>query len=75
MDKIYSKIIIIILGSFCGSLSSLKASDLGSIVIKESLERASLKASHVSEVILGQVKIKITKLFVLLRPGCNISTF
>lgn len=43
-------------GSFCGSLSSLKASDLGSIVIRESLARAHLKPTDVSEVILGQVK-------------------
>ena len=43
------------IGSFCGSLSSLKASDLGSIVIKESLARAHVKATDVSEVILGQV--------------------
>ncbi|XP_011314387.1 acetyl-CoA acetyltransferase, cytosolic [Fopius arisanus] len=43
------------IGTFGGSLSSLKASDLGSIVIKESLERANLKPCHVSEVILGQV--------------------
>ncbi|XP_033213088.1 acetyl-CoA acetyltransferase, cytosolic [Belonocnema kinseyi] len=42
------------IGSFCQSLSSLKASDLGSIVIKECLERAKLKPSDVSEVILGQ---------------------
>ncbi|XP_076620563.1 acetyl-CoA acetyltransferase 2 [Colletes latitarsis] len=43
------------IGSFCGSLSSLKASDLGSIVIKESLARAHLEPTDVSEVILGQV--------------------
>ncbi|XP_011684429.1 PREDICTED: acetyl-CoA acetyltransferase, cytosolic [Wasmannia auropunctata] len=43
------------IGSFCGSLSSLKASELGSIVIKESLARAGLKGSDVSEVIMGQV--------------------
>ncbi|XP_023246982.1 acetyl-CoA acetyltransferase, cytosolic isoform X2 [Copidosoma floridanum] len=42
------------IGSFCGLLSSVKASDLGSIVIKESLSRASLKSTDVSEVILGQ---------------------
>ncbi|XP_001607032.1 acetyl-CoA acetyltransferase, cytosolic [Nasonia vitripennis] len=42
------------IGSFCGSLSSLKASDLGSIVIKESLARANLKPTDVSEVIMGQ---------------------
>ena len=50
------------LGSFCGSLSSLKASDLGSIVIKESLARANLKATDVSEVILGQVRIEVVSL-------------
>ncbi|XP_046746575.1 acetyl-CoA acetyltransferase, cytosolic [Diprion similis] len=42
------------IGSFCGSLSALKASDLGSIVIKESLKRANLEPNDVSEVILGQ---------------------
>ncbi|CAD6204853.1 GSCOCG00003014001-RA-CDS [Cotesia congregata] len=42
------------IGSFCGGLSALKASDLGSIVIKESLARANLKPSDVSEVIMGQ---------------------
>ncbi|XP_057319839.1 acetyl-CoA acetyltransferase, cytosolic [Microplitis mediator] len=42
------------IGSFCGSLSSLKASDLGSVVIKESLSRANLKPCDVSEVIFGQ---------------------
>ncbi|KAF7989368.1 hypothetical protein HCN44_008042 [Aphidius gifuensis] len=42
------------IGAFCKSLSSLKSSDLGSIVIKECLERANLKPSDVSEVIMGQ---------------------
>lgn len=42
------------IGSFCGTLSSLKASDLGSIVIKESLKRANLEPTDVSEVIFGQ---------------------
>lgn len=42
------------IGSFCGSLSSLKASDLGSIVIKESLAKVNVDPSDVSEVILGQ---------------------
>ncbi|CAK9826019.1 Acetyl-CoA acetyltransferase, cytosolic [Anthophora retusa] len=43
------------IGSFCGSLSSLKASDLGSVVIKESLARANIEPGDVSEVVLGQV--------------------
>ncbi|XP_017765726.1 PREDICTED: acetyl-CoA acetyltransferase, cytosolic [Eufriesea mexicana] len=43
------------IGSFCGTLSALKASDLGSIVIQESLARAHIKPEDVSEVILGQV--------------------
>lgn len=46
---------LLFLGSFCGSLSPLKASDLGSIVIQESLARAHIKPEDVSEVILGQV--------------------
>ncbi|EFN71818.1 Acetyl-CoA acetyltransferase, cytosolic [Camponotus floridanus] len=43
------------IGSFRGSLSSLKGSEMGSIVIKESLIRAGLKGEEVSEVIMGQV--------------------
>jgi len=43
------------IGSYCGSLSSLKASELGSIVIKESLRRIGLTGSDVSEVIMGQI--------------------
>uniref|UniRef100_A0A1B6LUS4 Thiolase N-terminal domain-containing protein n=1 Tax=Graphocephala atropunctata TaxID=36148 RepID=A0A1B6LUS4_9HEMI len=42
------------IGSFCGSLSGLKAHDLGSIVIQEVLKRASVDPSEVSEVVLGQ---------------------
>uniref|UniRef100_A0A0V0G9Q1 Putative 3-oxoacyl coa thiolase n=1 Tax=Triatoma dimidiata TaxID=72491 RepID=A0A0V0G9Q1_TRIDM len=42
------------IGSLCGSLSSLKASDLGSIVIKEVLKKAGLDPEEVSEVIMGQ---------------------
>ncbi|XP_077976950.1 acetyl-CoA acetyltransferase, cytosolic-like [Glandiceps talaboti] len=42
-------------GSFNGALSSMPAHDLGSIVIKEALERAKVKPNEVSEVILGQV--------------------
>ncbi|KAM0725310.1 Acetyl-CoA acetyltransferase, cytosolic [Formica fusca] len=43
------------IGSFCGCLSSLTASEMGSIVIKESLKRVGLKGTEVSEVIMGQV--------------------
>ena len=42
-------------GSFLGSLSSLKATALGSIVIKESVRRAGLKPEQVEEVIMGCV--------------------
>ncbi|KAI4503329.1 hypothetical protein M0802_001551 [Mischocyttarus mexicanus] len=42
------------IGSFCGNLSSLKASDLGSIVIKECLAKVNVDPSDVSEVIMGQ---------------------
>lgn len=42
------------IGSFGGSLSSLKAHQLGSIVISEVLKRANVSSNEVSEVILGQ---------------------
>ncbi|KAG8269102.1 Acetyl-CoA acetyltransferase, cytosolic [Homalodisca vitripennis] len=42
------------IGTFCGSLSTLKSHDLGCVVIKEVLKRASLDPSDVSEVIFGQ---------------------
>lgn len=42
------------IGSFNGGLSTLPAHDLGSICIKEALQRANLKGEDVSEVILGQ---------------------
>lgn len=42
-------------GSFNGSLSSLKADDLGAVAIKEALKRAKISSDEVSEVILGQV--------------------
>lgn len=42
------------IGSFNGSLSKLKASDLGSVVIQEVLRRANVSGQKVSEVIMGQ---------------------
>ena len=42
-------------GSFNGSFSNMSAADLGSIAIKEAVNRAKIKASDVSEVIMGQV--------------------
>ncbi|KAH8408723.1 hypothetical protein KR215_011482 [Drosophila sulfurigaster] len=42
------------IGSFNGTLSKLKASDLGSVVIKEVLRRANVEAAQVNEVIMGQ---------------------
>ncbi|XP_063299291.1 acetyl-CoA acetyltransferase, cytosolic [Pelobates fuscus] len=43
------------IGSFNGALSSLPVYDLGSVVIKEVLKRASVKPDEVSEVIFGHV--------------------
>jgi len=43
------------IGSFQGSLSSLKATELGAIVIKEAVNRAGIKPEDVSEVIMGCV--------------------
>lgn len=42
-------------GSFNGSLSKLKASDLGAIVIKDLLKRSQVEGKDVEEVIMGQV--------------------
>ena len=42
-------------GSFNGSFSNITAADLGSIVIKEVLNRAKIRGEDVSEVIMGQV--------------------
>jgi acetyl-CoA C-acetyltransferase len=43
------------IGSFLGTLKDHSASQLGSIVIKEALERAQVKPADVNEVIMGQV--------------------
>ncbi|XP_050441389.1 acetyl-CoA acetyltransferase, cytosolic [Adelges cooleyi] len=42
------------IGSFCGSLSSLKSHQLGRAVISEVLKRADVSPNDVSEVIIGQ---------------------
>lgn len=42
-------------GSFNGTLSSLPAHDLGKIAISAAIERAGIKPSDVSEVIMGQI--------------------
>jgi acetyl-CoA acetyltransferase len=44
-------------GSYKGSLSSLKAHEIGSLVIKEALKRADVQPEEVTEVILGQVSL------------------
>lgn len=43
------------IGSFGGSLSSLSATQLGSIAIKGALEKAGIDPSHVNEVFMGNV--------------------
>lgn len=42
-------------GSFCGSLANISATDLGSEVIKQLLIDSNLKPEQISEVIIGQV--------------------
>ncbi|MEK6676694.1 MAG: thiolase family protein [Planctomycetota bacterium] len=42
-------------GSFNGSLSSLTAPQLGSVVIRHALEKAGVEAKHVDETIFGNV--------------------
>lgn len=43
------------IGSFSGALSSVSASELGTVAIKEALDRSSVSPEDVSEVIFGQV--------------------
>ena len=43
------------IGRFSGSLSSLRAVDLGAAAIEGALERSGLEADKVDEVIFGQV--------------------
>ena len=43
------------IGSFGGALSSLSATQLGSIVIKAAVEKAGIKPESVEEVIMGNV--------------------
>ena len=43
------------IGSFCGALENVAASELGAIAIRAALERASTKAEEVDEVIMGHV--------------------
>ena len=42
-------------GSFSGSLSTVSASHLGAVAIKEAMKRAKVEASEVDEAILGQI--------------------
>ena len=43
------------IGKFGGTLASVPAAELGSIVIKEAITRAGIKAEDVDEVIMGCV--------------------
>ncbi len=43
------------IGAFLGSLSTVKAAQLGSTVIKGALESANIKAENIDECIMGQV--------------------
>jgi acetyl-CoA C-acetyltransferase len=43
------------IGSFAGSLSSLSADKLGTMIIRSLIERNSLDAESISEIIMGQV--------------------
>ena len=43
------------IGSFCGSLSSIPAHEIGSQVIKDLIKKTAIDASQIDEIILGQV--------------------
>ena len=42
-------------GSFLGGLSTVAATDLGAVVVKEAVKRAGVEPSEVDEVIMGNV--------------------
>lgn len=44
----------LVIGILNGSFSSLSAADLGSVVIKEVLERGNVSPDDINEIILGQ---------------------
>jgi len=54
-DVVIASAVRTAIGAFAGSLASVPASTLGTVVIKEALSRAGVPADDVSEVILGQV--------------------
>jgi len=43
------------IGTFNGSLKSMQAHDLGSVVIKENIKKSKLKSNEIDEIIMGQV--------------------
>jgi len=43
------------IGSFLGSLSSIEATDLGAVVVREAVKRAGVQPTDVDEVIMGNV--------------------
>ena len=43
------------IGSFCGSLSSIPAHEIGSQVIKDLIKKTAVDVSQIDEIILGQV--------------------
>tara|TARA_B100001123_G_scaffold446939_1_gene602927 strand:- start:30 stop:1220 length:1191 start_codon:yes stop_codon:yes gene_type:complete len=43
------------IGTFNGSLKSMHAHDLGSIVVKENIKKSKLKSNEIEEIIMGQV--------------------
>ena len=43
------------IGTFNGSLKSMQAHELGSVVIKENMKKSKLKSNEIDEIIMGQV--------------------
>jgi acetyl-CoA C-acetyltransferase len=61
MDGLMNEIVIVSavrtpVGRYGGALKGLNSGHLGSIVIKEALNRADIEAHHVDEVIMGEVR-------------------
>lgn len=54
-DVVIASAVRTAIGSFLGSLKDFSAAQLGSVVMKEALERAKVKPAEVTEVFMGQV--------------------
>jgi acetyl-CoA acetyltransferase len=61
-------------GAYKGSLSTLRAHEIGSMVIREALIRAKVQPEEVSEVIMGQVQLFLLSFFPRMQGGYGLES-